>query len=182
MTKIVLFLLYLFNAIFICFGIIMFFAFSILYRYINTSFMVIGILLAIWFLIYIIISIKNIFYVNDLIKQNNKGKLKNNAESIKLCSIPFWVINFIILSIFTIGAVMSTRGILIFLVPIPIFVSYIILLGTSIFSISYIRLLYKENKIGYKGMLIYTIFQLMFVFDIFCIIYLKYKYSNKKRE
>jgi hypothetical protein len=144
--------------------------------------MIIGFILAIWFLLYIIISIKNIFFVKYLIKQNNKDKLKKDVELIKFGSIPFWIINFIILSILTIGAVMGTRGILIFLVPIPIFISYIILLGTSIFSISYIRLLYKENNIVHKEMILQIILQLIFVLDIFGIIYLKNKYSIKNEN
>jgi hypothetical protein len=144
------------------------------------GFYVIGITLAIWFMAYIIISIKNIFYNKYLLINNDTDKLKKNAELVKFGAIPFWIINFIILALITIAAVMGTRGILMFFVPIPIFLSYIIFLGTSIFSISYIRLLYKEKVIVFKQMVIYIILQLIFCLDIIGIIYLKNKYKNKE--
>jgi len=142
MSRIILLLLYLYNVIFI--GFIVYFALNFKN---NTfiGFVVVGITLAIWFIVYIVIAIKNIFYNKYLLKNNDNDTLKKNAELVKFGAIPFWIINFIILALITFAAVMGTRGILIFFVPIPILVSYIIFLGTSIFSISYIRLLYKEK-------------------------------------
>jgi len=177
MSRIVLLFLYMYNLIFI--GFIVYFVLNFKNNSI-TGFYVVGIILAIWFIAYIVISIKNIFYNKYLLVNNDNDKLKKNAELVKFGAIPFWIINFIILALITFAAVMGTRGILMFFVPIPILVSYIIFLGTSIFSISYIRLLYKEKVIVFKQMVIYIILQLIFCLDVVGILYLKIKYKNKE--
>ena len=136
------------------------------------------ILFTIWFLIFIILSIKNINNCKNYLKNNEKKLLKTLSENIKLKSIPFWIINFIILLFFSIGALFGTRGFFIIFLPIPIIFTYLILLGTSIFSISYIRLLYKNNEIKKYQMIIHIILQLCFIWDIIDIIYLKIKIKN----
>jgi len=149
MAKKLLVMLYLFNAIFIVYLIFVILSTEVfvkaLYKYVNISFIITGILIAVWFIAYIIISIRNIFYAKKLLVNNEKDDLKKSTELIKLKSVPFWILNFIFLFLITIAAVAGSRGGAIFLAPIPIFISYIILLGTSIFSIAYIRLLYKKN-------------------------------------
>jgi hypothetical protein len=179
MAKKVLILLYIFNILFLVFWILNS-IFSSFYLYDKYAGLFIGIILAVWFLLYIIISIRNIFYVKDLITLNNGEKLKEDAEFVKFNSIPFWEINFFIFFLLSIITFLVVGSIEMFLVSIII--SYIILLGTSIFSISYIRLLYKENIIGYKEMIFQIILQLIFVLDIFGIKNLKNKYSNKKEN
>ena len=173
MTGIFLGLLYAFNAIFICFILV-----GIKNNY-SINFTVFGILLALWFVIFIILSIRNIIYTNKLLKRCEIDKLKKLTEFIKFGAIPFWIINFILLSLLTIAIVMGTRGIGIVIIPVPIIIAYIILLGTSIFSIPYIKLLYKGKKIGFKQMVIHIILQLCFVWDVIGIIYLK---INDKKE
>jgi hypothetical protein len=122
---------------------------------------------------FLIVTILNIFYTKRLIKQRERKKLKKSAEIVKLASIPFWIINFLVLSLSAFAAIIATRGFGIVFLPIFILITYIALLGTSVFSISYIRLLYKEKEIGFAQMTIHIILQLCFVSDIIGIIYLK---------
>jgi hypothetical protein len=173
MAGIFLGLLYAFNAIFISFVLI-----GIKNNF-TINFTVFGILLVSWFVIFLILSIRNIIYTNKLLKRSEIDKLKKLTEFIKFGAIPFWIINFILLSLFTIAIVMGTRGIGIVIIPVPILITYIILLGTSIFSIPYIKLLYRIKKIGFKQMVIHIILQLCFVWDVIGILYLK---INNKKE
>jgi len=140
---------------------------------------VFAILLFAWLCIFVILSIKNITIARKYISEGEKEKLKVIMEKIKLKSIPFWIMNFILLFCITFFAVLGTRGYLIPFVPIPILFTYIILIGTSIFSISYIRILYKNNEITFFQMIIHIILQLCFFGDIIDVLYLKYKIKKK---
>ena len=131
---------------------------------------------------YIIVSIINIFYAKKLIKQKCKEKLKKLTEVSKFGSIPFWIINFIILVIVGILGVVATRGAGIIFLPILMLLTYILFLGTSVFSISYIKLLYQEGEIVSLHKNMHIILQLCFILDIVDIIYLKIKLNQKKNQ
>jgi hypothetical protein len=168
-----LILLYSLNILFIVFISFLIFTMNILYKYANTMFIVFFIVLIIWLIIYIITSIKNVMTSRKYIRELEINKLKKISEDIKFKSIPFWIINFLVLLFLTISAVVGTKGILIFIIPISILFTYIILLGTSVFSISYIILLYKNNNILLIQLIFHVILQLCFVFDIIDMFYLR---------
>jgi hypothetical protein len=130
---------------------------------------------------YIIVSIINIFYAKKLIKQKNKEKLNKLMRVIKFGSIPFWIINFIILVIAGIFGIVATRGAGIIFLPILVLLTYILFLGTSVFSIAYIKLLYQEGEIVSIHKILHIILQLCFVLDIVDIIYLKIKLNKNKK-
>jgi len=144
----------------------------------TNSFIWFLILFSLWFCVFIAVSIKNIIVAKRYVREKQKDKLRKLTEITKFGSIPFWIINFVILFFFTIAAIVGTRGIFIVFVPVPIFFSYLLLLGTSVFSISYVRLLYKEKDITLGMAIVHTILQLCFCWDIFDIIYLKYKFGS----
>jgi hypothetical protein len=100
----------------------------------------------------------------------------------KFGSIPFWIINFIILVIVGILGVVATRGAGIIFLPILMLLTYILFLGTSVFSISYIKLLYQEGEIVSLHKNMHIILQLCFILDIVDIIYLKIKLTKKEKN
>jgi uncharacterized protein YfaS (alpha-2-macroglobulin family) len=112
-------------------------------------------------LTFIALSIINIFRSSKLIKQKDEEKLRKSAYLIKFGSIPFWIAVFVIVEI-------TFR-----LDSIVLALFYVILLGTSIFSIAYIRLLYNVNKLNLKQMVINTLLQFVFVLDIISVFFLK---------
>jgi hypothetical protein len=69
-------------------------------------------------------------------------------------------------------------GFVLLFIPIPIFLSYIILLVTSSYSISYLVLLKRNDIITRKQFRIYLVLQLCFVLDIIGIIYI----SNRVKK
>jgi len=137
------------------------------------------IILLFWFIGYIILLIKNIIISKKYIENNDTNILKELTEKIKFKSISFWILN-IILSIIIFYNLIRISESFVFLI-FPIIFIYIIFLGTSVFSIFYIRLLYKRNEFKYFQMIIHIILQLCFILDVMDIIYLKiksYKYSK----
>ena len=136
----------------------------------------------------------SIIYTKHLIKQERINELKKSAELIKFGTIFFWIINFVILFMFHTGIgifillkgfiirnlslIMPAIGMTIIFVLISVLGTYILLLSTSIFSISYIWLLYKKRKMEFIQMVIHIGFQFLFFWDIVDMIFLKLKYTK----
>jgi hypothetical protein len=87
-------------------------------------------------------------------------------KRIKIGLIPFWIINFICYFPISVFLLVVGHGFGFLIVPIFIFLSYIVLLLTSIFSILYLLNLKKNNIIVNKQFIIHSILQLLFVVDI----------------
>jgi hypothetical protein len=146
---------------------------------INKIFGMIFAIWGLWFLLFIIVTIINIINVVKIFIQKDLLSLKQYTKKIKIGLIPFWILNFIGLTTLTIMINMPSHGFGIFIVPIPIMASYFVLMITSVFSILFLLILYKNNKINNKQFLIYILTQLLFVFDIIAIIYL---FNKSKKE
>jgi hypothetical protein len=127
------------------------------------------------YFIFFILFIGNLIYSISLYKKQNKEKLKIYFKRTKLFLIPFWIINFIVLAIVLAILVFGTRGIGIIIVPIPIFMSYVILISTSVFGIFYLVLLKKNNEITKDEYIVNILLQFLFVFDIVSLLYLMIK-------
>jgi hypothetical protein len=133
-------------------------------------FLVFAILLL--FCSYFVLSIISIFNSRKMIIQQEKEKLLKSACLVKFGSIPFWV------------AVLYINSQLLFWGSEIIFglvFIYILLLGTSIFSIAYIKLLFREKTINTGKMVIHTLLQLFFVLDIINIFILKFSGKMDKQ-
>jgi uncharacterized protein YfaS (alpha-2-macroglobulin family) len=113
-------------------------------------------------LAFLVLSISNIFRSSKLIKQQDDEKLQKSTYFIKYGSIPFWMISIVV-----------AKTIAIWLDLIALIFFYVILLGTSVFSIAYIRLLYNVKKLNLKQMVIHTLSQFVFVLDIISVFFLK---------
>lgn len=131
------------------------------------------ILLALSGLILLAVSIINIvFSIIIAISTQNLPKVRNEMRKImlfiKLLSIPFFIINFAIWT-GVVGTVsLFPGGLLIWIfVPIIVFLTFIILLVTSSFSISTVILYGRSKLLNKHEIIIHILLQLIFVIDVF---------------
>jgi hypothetical protein len=125
-----------------------------------------NIILFLWFIIYLIISVINIISVVLDYRKENSEILFRKMKRVKIGLIPFWIINFICYFPISIILLVAGHGFGFLIVPIFIFLSYTVLLLTSIFSILYLLNLKKKNIIIQGQFIKHSILQLLFVFDI----------------
>ena len=120
---------------------------------------------------FLVISIISISRSSKLIKQQDEEKLKKSSRLVKYGSVLFWIFAFVLVKYMYLNY---------FELKIAFVLFYFCLLGTSIFSIAYIRLLYKEKKLSRTQKAILTLFQFCFVLDILSICFLHYSEKSKK--
>jgi hypothetical protein len=118
---------------------------------------------------YVVVSIISIFRAHGMVKRRDEEKLKKSASVVKLGSIFFWIVVLVFIKLIDLWGIekLIARGI-----------CYIVLLGTSIFSLAYIRLLFKEKKLNAGQTVLYTLSQLFFVIDIIGILILRHSVKN----
>jgi hypothetical protein len=131
-----------------------------------------------WFIIFLIISIINIISIVLDFRKNNSEMLFQKMKRIKIGLIPFWIINFICYFPVSIILLVAGHGFGFIIVPIFIFLSYTVLLLTSIFSILYLLNLKKKNIILQEQFIKHSILQLLFVVDIIDTINIIKKWGN----
>jgi hypothetical protein len=125
--------------------------------------------------LFIVLFVRNTISAVKLFADNDTGGLLKTSLFVKLSLIPYFVINFILNAlIFTVLAAAS-RGIGIILVPIPVFLTYCILLSTSTYSIALVLSLGRNGKMGKRKTVLHFILQICFVLDILSILLLKGK-------
>lgn len=141
-----------------------------------------------WVLIIIFtaMNIKNAFrlYLN-----RNFNGLKKYMALQKLVAIPYFLLNFIFCLLIAIAVLGGSRGLIIFtpipiLFLIPIFLTFITVVCTSIYGIFFIGVLLKENRIEFGKALIHIIFQICFVLDVVdtIVLIIKYRVKNNTSE
>ena len=135
--------------------------------------------LLLWFVIYLIVSIINIISILLDYRNNSSDRLFKKMKRVKITLIPFWIINFICYFPISVLGLLAGHGFGFLIVPIFIFVSYMVLLLTSIFSISYLLNLRKNKIITGKQLIMHSILQLCFVIDIIDTIYIIRKWGKQ---
>jgi hypothetical protein len=143
--------------------------YNLFQEYISTIF-------SIWFVLYCIISIINIISVIINYRNNDRELLFNKMKRVKIGLIPFWIINFICYVPISTLLLIGQIGFL--LVPIFIFASYMVLCLTSLFSISYLLNLKKNNHITTEQFITHSVLQLFFVVDIIDVFYMIKKWGK----
>jgi hypothetical protein len=139
-----------------------------------------------WLCVILIVVFVIINVINLMIKyrKNDLIALEKYAKNIKIGLIPFWIFQlcFIIGSIYSnsTGIYDNNRPMFInavfdFNVIFYVVTSYFMLLFTSIFSIGYIKLLLKNNKIDKKMFNKHKAMQLFFFIDIISIVRLVWR-------
>ena len=127
----------------------------------------------------LILSIINLISAIKLFIQKDVILLRKSMILIKLASIPFFIFNFIFFVVVLFVFVVASRGLGIILVPIPIIITYLILLVTSTYSILFIIILKRFKIISNKSAIINIIIQLIFVLDMIGVLFLLKNYSKK---
>ncbi|TYQ16719.1 UNVERIFIED_CONTAM: hypothetical protein Cloal_3287 [Acetivibrio alkalicellulosi] len=146
-----------------------------------------GTLVIVSMLALIFLSVVNfifsIFYVttsNDLYKVSNE--MRKVMLFVKLMVIPFFVSNFLILALGTVIIALfpKTTVLTFFSTPILVFLTFLILLATSLFSIPAIILYGRTKELNKVEVVIHVILQLIFVFDIIDAIFLFFYLRKRK--
>lgn len=99
-------------------------------------------------------------------KRNNTNMLRKSVKILKLYSIPFYIINFIYSTFAWFILVGASRGIMIIFVPIPIFITYLLILESGCVGVFYLKCLSEksENSISFSG--IHYLLQFIPIFDV----------------
>ena len=127
----------------------------------------------IWIPIFLFVIIINII---DLIKyflKNDIEILKKYSYNIKLFLIPYWILNFIISGVYWGILIGTSHGFGIFLLPVPFISAIFIFTITSMYSILFILLYWKTEKIKNGKFIVYLFSQFIFILDIIFIIIIK---------
>ncbi len=123
-----------------------------------------------------VVQILGWVYVGMAVKtygQHNTEKIKKGFTLCKLATIPFYILNFMYSFFVWFTLVGASRGILIFLVPIPITITCLFVIQSGCVGVCYIKCLKKQGLTpsGWHFLL-----QFLPVFDVISTIYLLKKY------
>lgn len=108
-------------------------------------------------------------------------KLKKSVKILKLYSIPFYLLNFIVSFVYWFFILAGSRGILFFLIPIPVAITCLMIFQTGCVGICYIMYLRKRPKNRRKPSGIHYLMQLISVLDVISTIYVFHKYAADER-
>lgn len=149
----------------------------------DTQFPVLAYFLIAFFLLSFLLGFVNIVHAVAMRKNVNLRKKKINIPKIilvfKLCLVPFFMLNFILWSIFALGCYSLFMIFLWVFIPFGIAYTYILLLVTSAYSISQIIVWNQNGILTKKQCVKYIILQLLFVIDVIAYIILYRKYGKK---
>jgi len=165
MAKVQVVLINIICAVFIAFIIMT----ELFYSYLINDILTLALVLL--FPAFFVISIISIFKSRKLIKQQDEEKLKKSVRLVKFGSVFFWIAALVFLFSKVVWFWDIEKKF--FLISV-----YTVLLGTSVFSIAYIRFLYKEKKLSSAQTFFYIISQLVFIIDIIAALFL----TSKKRS
>jgi len=107
-------------------------------------------------------------------------KLKRGWRLLKLGAIAFYILNFIYSFLLWFALVGASRGVMIFLVPIPVFFTCMLIVQSGCLGCCYIRYLRKQPENGGKPAGIHYLLQLISVLDVVSTIVLLKKYPLDK--
>ena len=128
-----------------------------------------------WIIILFFILVINLIKLIRLFNANEIDVIQKYTYTIKYSLIPYWIINFFLSLIFWIIILGASRGLGVFILPLPILFNFCMLCFTSMYSVSYILLLWKNDYIKNSHFLLYTVSQFFFVIDILGLVILKKK-------
>jgi hypothetical protein len=137
---------------------------------------------SLWIIIFFVFIIVNLI---DLVKYFLKGDINMliiYASKIKILLIPYWILNFIISGSYWFILIGASHGFGMFLIPVPFISAICIFSLTSIYSILFILLYWKNGQIKNNELLIYLFSQFCFILDIIGIILLKNKNKRNKEN
>lgn len=113
----------------------------------------------------------------DVYRRGYGEKLKKSVKLLKLYSIPFYFLNFIVSFVYWFFILAGSRGILFFLLPIPFAITCLCIFQTGCVGICYIMYLRKQAGNQKKPSRIHYLMQLISVLDVISTIYIFRKYA-----
>lgn len=125
------------------------------------------------------VQITGWIYVGAALKAYGAGeieKLKKGWKILKLGSIPFYILNFLYSLFVWFLLVGASRGLFFLLVPIPVFITSIMILQSGIAGVCYVK--YLRDNAQEKPSSFHFVFQLLSVLDIISTILLLKKYGK----
>ena len=132
----------------------------------------------------VIFAIKNVINTCGLYKRGEYNSLRKHMKVLKLGTIPYFVLNFILYFLLCLLFFAASRGLIIFtpiplLLLLPIFFTYLTVLFTSCYGIGLIAIISKENSSKRGNLIVHVLLQLCFVLDVVSTIILLIKYKVK---
>lgn len=126
----------------------------------------------VFFIISIILGLVNLIMAFTNTNTNNNDIVKITMIS-KLVLIPYFIINFIICTLLIIGfAFVLTIFSTFILIPLFVFITYMTMIITSSYNISYLINMFKNKEIDFISFILHFIFQLVFICDVIDTIYI----------
>ncbi|MDO4327597.1 MAG: hypothetical protein Q4E24_16500 [bacterium] len=108
-------------------------------------------------------------------RKGYEEKLKKSVKILKLYSIPFYLLNFIVSFVYWFFILAGSRGILFFLLPIPIAITCLIIFQTGCVGICYIMYLRKQLGSQKKPSRTHYLIQLIPILDVISTLYIFHK-------
>lgn len=107
------------------------------------------------------------------------GRLQKGWLLLKFGSVPFYILNFIYSFLAWFILIGASRGLMVFFVPVPVFITCAMIVQSGFFGACYIKYLRKQLPDGERPPAVHYALQMIAVLDIFSTIVLLKKYSAK---
>jgi hypothetical protein len=130
-------------------------------------------LLGFFILFYLTTSVGSLVHVVRSAVRGETELLGRQASVLKMVSIPWFVINFLVNFLFFSLFGIVSRGLIIFFIPAAVFITWCVMMGSTIYSLGYLILLKKEKRIEIPAMVFHGWLQLMFMTDVIGILVLR---------
>lgn len=119
----------------------------------------------------IVLAVFNVQSALLLFQVGDAFHLRRQMRTLKMGSIPYFVLNFILYVLLALLIIAASRGLVIFTpIPlmfiIPVLFTYLSLLFTSPYGIAYAATVHREGKMSAVGLAFHILLQLCFVLDV----------------
>lgn len=141
------------------------------------------------FLTFVALMLLSLFHLAKAVRHLAKGEaapLRKGMAFLKLASIPYFLLNFGYYFWFAEVALVITRGFALFttlpiLFSLVIAMTYLVMLGNSVYGICYVLLLRKQGRLTNGKALLHLIMHLVFVLDdaSTIVLLIRHKEENK---
>jgi len=117
-----------------------------------------------WLVLYLMAAVWAAKDAFGMLRQRDLDGLRRAAMLVKLTSIPFFILNFVLLTV--IAMALSITGIGVVLAPIFVASTYVIMLSTSVYGVCCLTLMHRDRAISTTFLTVNVILHLIFIVDI----------------
>ncbi len=123
-----------------------------------------------WLVIYLPIALTAAADAGRLRRRGDLAALQESANTVKLCAVPFFLLNFFALTEIVIGAIYHDSERLGFagfaLALLFVVLTYLVMLPSSAYGVASLRLLHKSDQVGPVFFGVNLLLQFLFVADV----------------